>query len=83
MTWEVPSQICTSDSYDMCKHHISVHTDSASMSSVREPMLPTLGHGLDNSYHEPSAIGTSKLQLFPLASTCIPNQCNKHQVRLR
>jgi hypothetical protein len=75
--------ICTSDSYGLCKHHISAHTDSASMSSVHEPLLPTLGHGLGNSSHEPSAVRTSKPQLFPLASTRIPNQYNKHRNTLK
>src|SRR6187455_525566 len=75
--------MCTSDSCDLCKHRISVHTDSASMSSVREPLLPTLDHGLGNSSHEPSTVGTSKPQLFPLASTHIPNLCSKHHNTLR
>ena len=64
---------------DLCRHRISVHTDSASMSSVHEPLLPTLDHGLGNSSHEPSTVGTSKPQLFPLASTHIPNLCSKHR----
>jgi hypothetical protein len=73
----------TSDSCGLRKHRISAHTDSVSMSSMREPLLPTRGNGLGNSSHEPSAIGTSKPQLFPLASTHIPNQCNKHRNTLR
>jgi hypothetical protein len=77
----------------MCRHHTSARTDSASMSSVHEPLLPTLDRGLDNSSHEPLGAGTSKPQLFPLASIHIPSQCSKcrntprmacaHQAKLR
>jgi hypothetical protein len=49
------------------------------MSLVHEPLLLTPGHGLENSSHEPSAIGTSMPQLFPLASIHIPSRCSKYR----